>query len=265
MNALHEERIGEHGKIYYTPEEAKHELMKRRRDPLLLKAVLDVVGELPRGFAENEPCSVLSRHVATAKMEDVEFVSEMTRIGVTPSWIEYPHDLFTSANPDKNTLWKLFVFKGYSKKGNERSERYCIIPDPCAWERKRICDLVTPWGENLVAFHHRLRHLVFPQHVAGNIMNASCWFERHGGRASLYYKAYLSLFVAHGILCEDFEEFPDQPSNYPEFRKNVFLPSLEWVFERFGIGPIIVRLPWRKHLDWYHPDIEQVLKKNGTP
>lgn len=252
-------------KMYFSPEEAKQELMRRRSDPLLIKAVREVTGDLPHGLSESEPFAALIRHVATARMEDVEFVAEMTRIGLSPIWVEYTQDLFTSRNPDKNALWKMFIFKGQSKKGNDRTARFRVIHDPCSWEHKQICDLVTPWGESLVEFHHRLRYEVFPPHIAERFIDASCWLKRHGGKASLYYRAYLSLFMTHGILCEDFEEFPDQPANYPEFRENVFLPNWEWVVEKFGMSPIIVRLPWKKHLDWYHPDIERVLEKNGVP
>lgn len=259
------ESSGKQEGVYFSPEEARNELLLRRKDPVFLKAVINVIGELPYGLLENKPFAVLSRHVATARMEDVLFAEEMNRVGLTPTWIEYTHDLFTSANPDKNILWKMFIFKGQSKKGNEISARFRVISDPCSWERKRICDLVTPWGESLVAFHHRLRFEVFQPHLAGNVIDASYWLKGHGGKASLYYRAYLSLFMAHGVLCEDFEEFPDQPESYSWFRETIFLPSLEWVVKEFGVRPIIIRLPWRKHLDWYHPNVEQVLLKNEMP
>lgn len=250
---------------YYSLNAAKEHLVSRQADQALQREVMKVIGKPPLETFGEKQFVAISQHVATAKWQDVRFTEAALEAGLVPIWMEYTHDSFCSANGDKNALWSLFVYSGNGKRGGPKLQKYKVIEDPVPCEKKRICDITTISGESLVELHHRIRKAVFTPEIAQSVVDMSNWLTIHGGRAELYYKAYLSLFVLNGVLCEDFDEFPGQRDSYVQFRERVFLPSWEWVLRTFGYTPLITRLPWEEYMGWYHPEAKLVLANNGSP
>jgi hypothetical protein len=93
--------------------------------------------------------------------------------------------------------------------------------------------------------------LHYPPAVVEDLSQAnSLW----GGRANDYYEAYLSLFISHAILFEDYHG-GESGAELGGFTARVFEPAFAALEERFGYTPIIVRLPWWKELGLF-PDPE---------
>lgn len=195
-------------------------------------------------FMREGPYLVLARHVATCRFEDLFFCFTARRLGLEPVWVEYTADLFCSTNPDKRDLWKIRIFCGMGRK-EPRQMVARIIRDPSWWEGKPLSQIKTKWGEGLVEFHHRLRHTSCLTKY--KVVDLSEWLHRFG-EARNYYFPYLLLFVAHGVL---FEDFHAQIHGLEKFRINVVEPALKKIK---GVGfppPLILRIPPNKYIGWY--------------
>ena len=68
--------------------------------------------------------------------------------------------------------------------------------------------------------------------------DASNWFLKSGGNAKEYYKNFLTLFVSHGILLENFMLDVKELT----FTENIFLPAFMQVLRETGKKPLIIAL-----------------------
>lgn len=212
------------------------------------------------------PLGILARHVATFRYEDALFVLLAEQAGLEPVWLEYTGDRFADVSPFKHSLGRpVFCTRrgrngGYGLTGLHEigiRGRKSLFDFTCANGRPinglRIFD-----GRPLVDFHHDRQ-----DQMTGNTarrFDLTTWL-RQIGSAKDYYEAYLSLFVAHGVLFEDYHGGEsagqdDKPDVLFDFTAKIFEPSWQAVCQRFGLEPLIVPLPWYDYCRYYplHPD-----------
>lgn len=225
--------------IVYTPlSEALRLLDERQKDPKLLVKVEKLLkGEIPF-FLKKNKCGVLGRQIATPNHETKMFIKITKENNLFPVFFEYYDDKFTSNNNYKHSLGQLQLqTKGFDKYGDYRFEKITII-DFNKYNGKKLRDTKTLWGEFLIDFHKRLfseqdfalKDLYF--------YDGSEWFKKHGGQKAIsFYTNFLSLFLCHGILFENFLTSKDEDG---EFTKNIFLPALEKVINLTGVKPLII-------------------------
>lgn len=222
----------------YTPlPEALKILAKRGLDVGLERKVSALLGgDIPQPLI-HKPQAVLFRQVATPNYEIRRFFSLIDSIeGLEPLFWEYHQDKFTSNNEWKHSLGKLFFYQGKGKKGGAKIDTAKII-DFNTWNGKPLHEVTTLWNQPLIDFHHEFFSARFRE-VGSIFFDATDWFIRQGKQASKYYESFLTLFVRHGILFENF--MLDQKE--VEFTEKVFLPAFFAVWEKTGQKPLIVSL-----------------------
>jgi hypothetical protein len=148
--------------FYTTILDAKQELLLRWQDKELKERVRAFLGgELPLPFRE-EPRAVLSRNIISPDHELHHFLEQAKAAGLKPLGLEGVDDQFVTNNEDKMLLVKPRIFKGYNRHQQVISQCKLIV-DIAASERRNFSKINTRWGENLVAFHHRLMRKYAPE------------------------------------------------------------------------------------------------------
>jgi hypothetical protein len=188
----------------------------------------------------DEPVLYLARHLATPNYETLRFVHLAESAGMKIVIGQDTKDKFVSHNPLKKALGKLPICLGIAQKNGRYRERYHKISviDFNAANGKPIGSIRTRWGQSLADFHREL----LSQFVDGRVevREDAEWIDRHHrGDLLAHYKKFLALFLAHGILFEDY-----QPNDLHErwFIKEILRPAYEFVEEKFGYKPLISRL-----------------------
>ena len=242
---------------YFSLEEAVEELRQRQEKHWITERLSKVIG---RDIWESCPFSssmgmmgLLPRHVATARLEDVQFFERCRQVGLWPVWGDHTDDTWSSENRDKLRLCHVRV-----DNGEVRFSRR-LIKEPQRWNRRPIAAVMTNGGELLVAFHHRLWKAVFGGR--GEIVNVSPWFEQLGGRAKYYYFAYLAAMTVKGVLFESFDT-EGAPPSFATFVGQVVNPAWQAVVDQIGVEPLIVEHPLVDSLeedqrirDYYDPRV----------
>lgn len=218
-------------------EDALVELKRRREDKGLQAKVEEYLAEvgIPEPF-RHEPRLTLFRQLATPNIEVSRFLIIADGVEMKPLFLEYFDDKFTSNNEWKLYLGKLAFYEGVGKKGGDKIN-YKTIIDFNTYNGDPIKDVQTLWGESLVDFHHRLFDVNYSHHAKDFFYDGSDWFHRCGGKAELYYRYVLALFICHGILFENLILSDESELN---FGKNAFIPAFRFMIEKFGVKPIIV-------------------------
>lgn len=94
------------------------------------------------------------------------------------------------------------------------------------------------WGENLVDFHTRLFSTL--SSVEPHIVDDSEWIDRNDrGDLLAHYKKFLALFIAHGVL---FEDYVIEDKDEEHFVREILGPAFSYVEEKFGVKPLITQL-----------------------
>jgi len=220
---------------YWDLEEAIKELKSRQKG--------GIAGELEKAYDfplsdRGKLYGFLGRHIASPRLEELQFFKRCVRSCLQPLWLEYLDDKFCTTNPSKVRLIKLRILLGKGKRGGIKEKVVRVVDqDYCIPPSSSMRDLKTVWGENLYRFHHQLLH-----HILGpvRILDISDWL-RSWGRAYSYYEPYLALAIAHGILFESFESPGFQ--DLGRFKNNVVLPAYRRLVERWGVEPLIVYHP----------------------
>ncbi len=247
---------------YFSLKEAVVELRRRQNESWIIERLSNVIG---RDVWESCPFSssmgmigLLPRHVATARLEDVQFFNRCQEIGLWPVWGDYTDDSWSSDNRDKLRLCRIRVNDGEVKFSRR------LIKEPQRWNRRQIAMVTTDNGEPLVSFHHRLWKAVFGGQ--GEIVEVSPWFEKLGGRAKHYYFAYLATMTVKGVLFESFDT-EGAPPSFATFVGQVVRPAWQAVVDQVGVEPLIVEHPLAGSLeedqrvrDYYDPRVIPVAK-----
>ncbi len=223
----------------YTPRtEAIEELNRRKKDAEVDVAVSGLLqGDIPSPLKKG-PRAVLFRQIATPNHEMLRFLDITNPFHpVKPLFWEYYSDKFTNHNEFKHSLGKMRFFNGKGKKGGVKIDRVNVI-DFNEYNGKKMSEIRTLWGQDFIAFHHDLFKKADTNFGEKIFYDASNWFSTHGKTASSYYVPFLSLFIKHGVLFENFLTNEKEGA----FTKDIFLPAFLEVYAKTGLKPLIVAL-----------------------
>lgn len=236
-------------KIYTPLSVAKEEIWRRWNDKKLRKKVEEFLnGDVP-DFLKDEPKAVLVRYVNSPNIELQYFLDFAKMAGMDFSLVEYPDDKLVAQNTCKYHLGYVIVHKGRGKKLGDKLDHYRII-DFNKYEGKKIDEIRTLWNNSIVDFHHSILEKCYPE-VKNKSFNFSKWFNKNKLPGRNYYVRYLSLFICHGILFENYLLNNEEKT----FTLKKVLPALEKIKKIFGISPLIVPLqPFSSENDpyWYY-------------
>jgi len=219
----------------YTPQSEAIEIIRKRRiDNLLKEAVNSFIGNIPSPFVSGIK-AVLFRQVFTPNYEFRRFMKLASDMKLTPVFLEYFDDIFTSANPIKHCLGRM---KFHHVDDNSRVRiRAKNVIDFNQSQGKKMKDVKTLWGQSLIDFHHHLLECDF-QGSSKYYFDASEWFHALGGRAKNYYAKYISIYDCNAICFENFILEKDEL----KFIQEIFLPCFIESWKATGSKPIIVPL-----------------------
>ncbi len=226
--------------IVYTPmSEAIKLLEERRKDPKLVAMVSKLLnGDIP-DFFKNKKYGILGRHIATPNNESRRFIDICKENDLYPVFFEYHDDKFSSNNEFKHSLGQLYIQEKVNKNGNSNVEKITIV-DFNLNNGKKLKDIKTLWAEPLIDFHRKLFNIHNYKTEDFHMYNASDWFKNNGGhKASDFYTNFLTLFVYHGILFENFLTSKDVEGDFTE---SIVLPAINNIINRTGVKPLIVPL-----------------------
>lgn len=220
--------------MYTTLSEAKKEIWKRWNDKELRKKVEEYLGEIPDVF-KDKPRAALSRSIITPNLELFYFLDLVENIGLNPIGLEGVEDKFCTKNYDKVSLGKLAFFKSKNSEHIAKGRTKVGIIDMMDSDGKRFCDIDTFWGENLVEFHHRM---LKSYNVDIETFDDFKWFKKRGKKNNSYqyYENFLTLFLCHGILFENFHANGKEKS----FTTEIIINNYKKIKKRFGYSPLIV-------------------------
>lgn len=249
----------------YTPlEEAKEEIWRRWNNSDLRSEVNSYVNGVPAIFTK-EPLSVLCKHIITPNMEYNQFLAQVKDINLKPLGWEFLEDRFSFRNTDKVALAKMqFHLNGNGKQSCAVRTSCIKIVNMAEVDKKMLCAINTLSGQRLDEFHHRILTMASPI----ELFDASPWYRARGEKAKEYYKYFLSLFLCHGIL---FENFITNEKEEERFSRIVVMPAYREVVNRFEVKPLIVQLLppdkaadnyWRSYPEELMGEVEKCLMQS---
>jgi len=230
---------GKFNSFVYTPlSEALKLLEERQNNPELMQKIENLLnGDIPP-VLRGKKCSVQFRQIVTPNNDAKNFLKISENFGLTPVFMEYHSDKFSSNNSFKRSLGKIQIQGPVNKQDQYRIEKISIM-DFNKHNGKILRDVVTSWGESLIHFHRRLFNLSEINNLNCYFCDMSEWVKNNGSDPKEYYKNFLLLFSCFGIL---FENFPSKGEDI-DFSKNVILPAIDYVKNIAGINPLIVPIP----------------------
>lgn len=233
--------------IYMSLDEAKEEIKKRWNNAALKKQVTDFLkGDIPEVFL-NAPRAIIGRQVLSPNFEMIGFEKLARLIDLSPVCFGYLDDKLVTKNLDKYYLCKLFFEDGVGRKGGERISLRKIL-NFNDFNGESFREARTNFGMGFADFHQLLTR---SSGVQVDFFDGSDFLRKHGGVSESYYKYFLSLFICHGVLFENYL----LNGEYGKLTQDVFLPNYLEVKKLFGVRPIIVRLVdanTENDLHWRH-------------
>lgn len=247
--------------IVYTPvNEAIIELKERWEDTKLEKEVEKKLnGNIPELYKKGSKMAIC-RDVYTPNFELHRFISAADALDLTPVFGEYEQNKFTSNNLSKYYLGKIGFHFGFGKNHGPKI-KYKKVIDFNQSNGKPLSLVTTSWGQGLMDFHRELFLLKYPQFTRECFFDISEWLAKNGSNAKKFYDNFLTLFIRHGVLFENF--MLEEELN---FTKECFLPAFFKVWKDFGKKPLIIALAPTEiegDLFWFHypPEILQHVEK----
>lgn len=254
--------------MYHDPHQAESLLHTRRHLRSEVEAWWQSQGwgipDLPQ--PNGHQLAVFARHVATFRYEDALFVLLAERGGLEPVWLEYTADRFADVSPYKHSLGSptFATHRGRSGGLGLKGLREVGFPGRKSLihfnsaNGRPINQISLVDGRPLVDFHHEHQDRMMGGRARR--FDLSTWLQQIG-KAKDYYAAYLSLFVAHLALFEDYHggESAGQDGGGGvlfDFTSHVFEPAWQEVVDRFGVEPLLVKMPWHDFCRFFplHPD-----------
>ncbi len=236
--------------VWYTPlEQSCQKLQERRGLREKIEAWWQTMGwgfpPLPKHV---ETPAVLARQVATFRYEDAVFKLLAEQARLTPVCLEYTGDRMNSNSNYKKSLIHPKFFERFGKNGGMVVHKRKLA-GIMEWVNKPLNSIVLDHGELLTDFHHGLIGKLCPGYLYGD---NSQWVKNIGG-AKHYYPAFLSLFLAHAVLFEDYHG-GESGQALGNLTDNLFVPTFQSIKQQFGVEPIIVKMPWAPELALYPPN-----------
>ena len=192
----------------------------------------------------------LARQLVTFRFEDAVFLQMAEWSGLAPLWSPLAQDKFTVVSSLKRSYVQPHMATGFSKNGNVITKRERLVKEPDTRSQIPLKDLVADDGASVMSWHYN-RWLRATEGV-GRVLDADQFKSGWGGSTERYYLGLLSLFIAHGVLFEDYHG-GESGNALDSFTTSVFEPAFATVEAYFGVKPLVVKLPWWKELAYY-PD-----------
>lgn len=190
---------------------------------------------------------ILGRQIATARYEDLLFSEMAKAVGLKPLWIEYTEDKFSLHSSYKRSLVHMSHCSGKGRSGGWqiRKEKLGCVH---SCNGLPLTDIQTKHG-SLIDYHRSLWKKFIPE---ASRMDMSDVYKEFGG-ARYYYGAYLSLFIAHGVLFEDYHG-GESGKALDSFTGAIFQPAWEMLVNELKMRPLITPLPWWDGMQFYPAD-----------
>lgn len=243
----------------YTPlSVAKEEIWRRWNDKELRKKVEDFLGGDICSFFKEGPKAIIGRHIATPNKEFFRFI-DLARITELPiAAIEYLDDTYTSRNPLKYHLCKMYFHGGFGKNGGDRISTKTVVAFDHI-EGKRLNQLGTIWKQDLSQFHHEILKSYCSEI---ELIDISKRFENMENDFEGFYLKYLTIYTVFGILFENYL-YKDSEK---DLTQNIVIPSIKKIEKKFGVKPLIVpTLPFEDEDDlfwcFYPQNLENKIKQ----
>jgi hypothetical protein len=244
--------VGElvNGIRYWDIHEAAAELERRKAlKPLVDAWWRDTVGcGNPPLSINGTPAAMMARHVATFRYEDGAFVTLAEAAKLLPFWIQYTGDKLVSKSNVKRSLLNPVIIDGKGRSGGPKNPKSIKLAPVDRYDGHPICAIDTSTGKSLVRWHNEHQDHIYPGALRTEL---SPWLKHIGnGGAADYYESYIAMTVAHVILMEDYHG-GESGALLDSFTRDIFEPAYHKVRERFGVDPLIVRLPWFDMAGYY--------------
>jgi hypothetical protein len=226
--------------VVYTPiSQALKILEERKKDKVLIDKVEKLLkGDIPKILKEKGVYGVQFRQIATPNNEVKHFLKITKDFGITPIFMEYHDDKFSSNNAWKRSLGQIHIQGPINKKDEYRVEKLTIM-DFNKHNGVKLNKVTTHKSEMLTDFHRKLFQVCDLHHQACNFYDTSKWIKDHGAQPVEYYQNFFLLFTCFGILFENFS----LTGKESKFTSDVILPSMESVYNLTGVKPLIVPIP----------------------
>lgn len=228
--------------------------MERKRKREMVERFWEERGIKFPHFPEN--AAFLARPVATCRVEDLYFEGLSLRAGLEPVWGECSEErveFFTYGyykchrRNYRGLILAPRIIEGFGKKGGFKiKKKRFFFPSHVEW--RKISSL-----KSVVEFHHWLwkgafsgRHRFDVSPFLGQFWTRS--LDEYG--IGVY---FLSWFVAHATFIENLApELGSQRINFLGLEKKIRSSSTyQKVVRVFGAPPLIVRVPWRRGIDFF--------------
>lgn len=207
--------------------------------------------QLPDTLLQGQPTAVMAKQLANFNFESALFVKTAEASGLQSAWFSYADDTFVTQSSMKRALLRPSLVSRLNKRGEPIIINKRLVENPDRWHGRKLSEIKLTDGKLLTDWHLGRLYEACPNAI---VCDLSHFARLLGGTAKGYYKHYLSMFVAHAVLFDDFHS--DHLENtHEDFTKRVFEPAVTKIFEEFGVVPLIVPLPWWRELD-YFPDGE---------
>jgi len=236
---------------YYTLEEAAEELGRRERQRQLVAEWWDEQGYGTPPFpAAEDPLAMWCRSIALPTYE-VKAVTIMARAaGFMPVFADLYTDTFSLDSGSKKSAVDRHVVSGRGRSGGLKVARDRLYTGKVEDLLGRpMGEIETRGGVLLPDYHAALYTDIFGADEAR--VDFSDWVKGgHVRDACAYYAMYLSWFVGHTVLLDDYHD-GQSGSKLVAFLRKVVNPAYREVVRLFGTTPLIVRAPWADHFDYY--------------
>lgn len=235
----------------YTQEKTiQQELKKRLQDTDLKKESERLSHLTPElAFLYERPHLVFYRQVVSPLYETLEVIKLAERLELDLVIIEAHNDKFvTAGNPYKLGLGKLPVHTFTTKRKQDIYENWTIV-DFNKYNGTHLSNVQTLKGESLIELHHDLFQHITGHQVHKLSVNGSAWFDSFGNGASSYYEAFLSIFLANGVLAEIFWGEKTEK----ELSEKIVIPAFNHLFEKYKVKPLILNFQpkYEQHRKFY--------------
>lgn len=175
----------------------------------------------------------------------IYFCKKARTLGLSPVVLEYP-DRFVGFNVEKKFLR---VMPFIETVGLAATVTHKLFKRGSS-EGRLICEIETATGELVIDFHHDLLqgHLSDPP----TVIDQTIWFGSLKQFFFPHYSGFLSTFISHGVL---FENFLMDDVRESRFLSQVIYPGFLEIVARFGLRPLVFRhLPMaiENKIGWQH-------------
>jgi hypothetical protein len=201
----------------------------------------------PTELMQLRPSAVWARQLVSWRFEDVLFADMARQARLPTFWYPYEGDRFVSLSSLKRSYVHPVIAEGIDRNGNIINRRQRLVKRPERCDRQLLSDIVTDCGQRLVDWHRRRWDQFYG---IGTVVDATTHKLSWGNTLQRDYLGLMSLFIAHGVLFEDYHG-GESGDALDRFTLDVFEPAFAAVTRWFGVSPLIVRMPWSPSLALY--------------